>query len=233
VVEETLAPTISMELREGRVQAPTPIPTPALKVAFDKTLALLGLLLLSPLFAGIALAMAIDGWRHPENRGPVFYTEERISQGRIFLLYKFRVAKAAAIEVEAQEKGHRHLKPLEMRDDTKTYVGRWLQKYYLDELPQLINILKGDMSLVGPRPWPVHMAEREIEQGNYQKHLLRPGLTGLVQAHKGELERFGGGRALDDAYIQACRTLDPLELLAFDLRLMGQSLKKSTKGEGL
>jgi lipopolysaccharide/colanic/teichoic acid biosynthesis glycosyltransferase len=177
--------------------------------------------------------MAIDGWLHAENRGPIFYNEDRVSQGRIFPLYKFRVAKTAAIEAEAQEKGYHHLKPLERREDTKTNVGRWLQRYYLDELPQLINILRGDMSFVGPRPWPVHFVQQEVERGNYQKYIVRPGLTGLVQAHKGELERFGGDRALDEAYIQACRTLDPLELLAFDLRLMGQSLKKSTKGEGL
>jgi lipopolysaccharide/colanic/teichoic acid biosynthesis glycosyltransferase len=212
---------------------PKPIPTPALKVAFDKTVALVGLILLSPLFAGVALAITVDGRSHPENRGPVFYREERVSQGRIFLLYKFRVAKAAAIEAEAREKGHHHVKPLERDGANKTNVGRWLQRYYLDELPQLINILTGDMSLVGPRPWPVHMVEREMQQGNYQKHVLRPGLTGLVQAHKGELERFGGGRALDDAYIEACRTLGPLELLAFDLRLMGQSLRKLARGEGL
>jgi hypothetical protein len=55
----------------------------------------------------------------------------------------------------------------------------------------------------------------------------------LVQAHKGELQRFGGGRALDDAYVEACRALSPPELLAFDLRLIWQSLRKSTRGEGL
>jgi lipopolysaccharide/colanic/teichoic acid biosynthesis glycosyltransferase len=233
VARETRTPTTSTDLREGTGQARDPIPTPALKAAFDKTVALAGLILVSPLFAGVALAMTIDGWLHPENRGPVFYNEDRITQDRIFALYKFRVAKASAIQTEAREKGHRHVKPLERDERNKTSVGRWLQRYYLDELPQLINILKGDMSVVGPRPWPVHMVEQEIAQGNDQKCVLRPGLTGLVQAHKGELERFGGGRALDDAYIEACRTLGPMKLLMFDLRLMAKSLEKSAKGEGL
>ena len=214
-------------------EVPDPIPTPALKVAFDKAAALLGLVLLSPLFVGIGLAMLADGLLHSENRGPVFYTEARITQGRVFQLYKFRVAKTAAIEAATRAKGRKHMKPLEKREDTKTNVGRWLQKHYLDELPQLLNILQGDMSFVGPRPWPVHMYQREMEQGNYQKHLALPGLTGLVQAHKGELERFGGQRALDEAYVEACRRLGPVELLAFDLRLMAQSLRVLLRGDGL
>lgn len=233
VVKQSAVRHRTTGLGEGRTEAPDPIAPPALKVAFDKTVALVGLLLLAPLFAAVALAMTIDGWLHPENRGPVFYSEERVSQGRVFQLYKFRVAKKASIQAATRAKGHRHVKPLEKDETNKTHVGRWLQRYYLDELPQLINILKGDMSFVGPRPWPVHMYEREIAQGNYQKHVLRPGLTGLVQAHKGELKRFGGGRALDEAYIEACRTLTPVALLAFDLRLMGQSLRKLAKGEGL
>lgn len=233
VVEQPRAPATTPDLQELTGRAPDPIPTPALKVAFDKTAALVGLMLLSPLFAAVALTMTIDGWCHPENHGPVFYKEDRVTQGRIFPLYKFRIAKAAVIEEEAREKGHRHVKPLERVETNKTNVGRWLQRYYLDELPQLVNILKGDMSLVGPRPWPVHMVEQEMAQGNDQKHVLRPGLTGLVQAHKGELERFGGGRALDDAYIEACQTLSPVKLLMFDLRLMGQSLRKLCRGEGL
>ena len=214
-------------------QSPDPIPTPALKVAFDKALALLGLLLFSPLFLAVSIAMAVDGLLRPENRGPVFYKEERVTQGRIFLLYKFRVAKTAVIHAAEREKGHRHMKPLEKRQDTKTSVGRWLQKYYLDELPQLINILRGDMSFVGPRPWPVHMYEREMERGNYQKHLLRPGLTGYRQAHKGDAGRFGGSRAMDEAYIEALKSLPPLELLRFDLRILADSVRVVQRGEGL
>lgn len=212
---------------------PDPIPTPALKIAFDKALAVLGLFLLSPLFLGVALAMAIDGLLHPENRGPIFYTEARVSQGRIFQLYKFRVAKKAAIEAEAQEKGHKHMKPLEKREDTKTNVGRWLQTYYLDELPQLINILKGDMSFVGPRPWPVHMVEQELERGIHRKVLLRPGLTGLRQAHKGEADEYGGSLALDQAYIEACQKEGQIAVLLLDLRILRQSVRVLARGEGL
>ena len=232
VVRETVAQEIRIQPPEAR-ELPEPIATPAVKAAFDKTVALLGLILLSPLFLGIALAILVDGLLDPENRGPVFYSEPRVSQGEIFELYKFRVAKTAAVEAATRAKGYKHVKKLEKRQETKTNVGRWLQKYYLDELPQLINVLKGDMSLVGPRPWPVHMHRREVEQGIYRKAMVRPGLTGLVQAHKGELARFGGSRALDEAYIEACRTLSPPQLLAFDVRLMAQSIRVLIRGQGL
>jgi lipopolysaccharide/colanic/teichoic acid biosynthesis glycosyltransferase len=125
------------------------------------------------------------------------------------------------------------VKPLEKQAETKTNVGRWLQTYYLDELPQVINILKGDMSFVGPRPWPVHMVERDMARGNYRKYVLRPGLTGLRQAHKGEADQFGGSLALDEAYIKACRERGQWEILLFDFRILRQSLGVLARGEGL
>jgi lipopolysaccharide/colanic/teichoic acid biosynthesis glycosyltransferase len=233
MVRGSLAPKTAQDDRERIIEAPEPIPTPALKVAFDKAFAVLALLLLAPLFAGVALAMAIDGWLNPENRGPVVYKEPRVSQGRVFSLYKFRVAKMTAIAAATEKKGHKHVKPLEKEEKNKTNVGRWLQKYYLDELPQLINIIKGDMSFVGPRPWPVHMYEREIERGTYRKLLLRPGLTGLRQVHKGEAERFGGSVALDQAYIDACREQGQIQTLLLDLDILVESLRVLARGEGL
>ena len=140
VVKETLAAKTSSDWREASAPAPDPIRTPALKVAFDKTLALVGLLLLCPFFAGIALAMAIDGWLHPENRGPVFYKEDRLGQGRGFQLHNFHMAKTAPIGTGQRDKGHSNMKPLEERKDMKTNVGRWLERHYLDQLPHLISI---------------------------------------------------------------------------------------------
>ena len=74
---------------------------------------------------------------------------------------------------------------------------------------------------------------REIAQGIYRKQILRPGLTGLVQAHKGEVDRMGGSRALDEAYIEACRTLGPVRLLLFDLRVIADTFRIIAKGQGL
>jgi len=204
-----------------------------LKATFDKMLALLAIVALSPLFVLVALAIKINGWLHPEDRGPVFYKEARVNQDRIFNLYKFRVIKTAILEAARREKGYDHAKPMEGRKHNKTRVGRWLQRRYLDELPQLFNVLKGDMSLVGPRPWPVPMYEKEIAQGVYRKRLLRPGLTGLVQAHKDEASAMGGDRVLDEAYIETCQTLGPVRLLLFDLRVIAETFRILAKGQGL
>ena len=206
---------------------------PALKAVFDKLVALLAIAFLWPLIVLIALAIKINGWLHSEDRGPVLYKEVRASQARVFNLYKFRVLKTAVIEAARQEKGYDHAKPLERRKGNETRVGRWLQRWYLDELPQLLNILRGDLSLVGPRPWPVPQYREEVAQGIYRKRILRPGLTGLVQAHKDELSAMGGDRVLDEAYIEACRTLDPMQLLLFDLRVIADTFRILAKGEGL
>ena len=144
-----------------------------------------------------------------------------------------RVLKTAVMEAARQKKGYDHAKPLEGREENKTRVGRWLQRWYLDELPQLFNILKGDLSLVGPRPWPVSAYRDEIARGIYRKRILRPGLTGLVQAHKDELGVMGGDRALDEAYIEACRTLGPVRLLLFDLRVIVDTFRILVRGQGL
>jgi lipopolysaccharide/colanic/teichoic acid biosynthesis glycosyltransferase len=209
------------------------IPIPLLKVIFDKAVVLLMVIALSPLLLLVALAIKINGWLHPEDRGPVFYKEARVSQDRIFDLYKFRVLKTAVIEAARREKGYDHAKPLEGCEENKTRVGRWLQRWYLDELPQLFNVLKGNLSLVGPRPWPVPLYEQEIAQGIYRKRLLRPGLTGLVQSHKDELSALGGDRALDEAYIEACRSLGPMRLLLFDLRVIADTFGILARGQGL
>ena len=217
----------------GAALVPELIRIPPLKAAFDKMVALLAVVALSPLFVLIALAIKINGWLHPEDRGPAFYKEARVSQDRVFDLYKFRVLKTAAIEAARQKKGYDHAKPLERREENKTRVGRWLQHWYLDEAPQLFNVLKSDLSLVGPRPWPVPKHREELARGIYRKRLLRPGLTGLVQAHKDELSAMGGDRMLDEAYIEACRTLGPVRLLLFDLRVIADTFRILAKGQGL
>ena len=203
------------------------------KATFDKVVALLAGIVLAPLLLLTALAIKIDGWLYPEDRGPVFYKEARISQDRVFDLCKFRVLKVAVMKAARKEKGYDHAKPLERCEQNMTRVGRWVQRWYLDELPQLLNVFKGDLSLVGPRPWPVPKHREELAQGIYRKRVLRPGLTGLVQAHKDELSAMGGDRALDETYIEACRTLGPLRLLLLDLRLMIETFRIIAKGQGL
>jgi len=146
-----------------------------LKRAFDATLAGAGLILSAPLWAIFAAAIRI------EDGGPVFYRQSRVGLGgRTFDALKFRSmrpdAERATGAVQATE------------DDPRvTRVGRLMRATAMDELPQLVNILRGDMSFVGPRPIrPVFFEELAHDLPSYwQRLVVRPGLTGLAQVRRG------------------------------------------------
>lgn len=137
-----------------------------LKRWLDALLAGLALLLLIPLFFLVAIVIKLD------SRGPVFFFQQRIGRGmRPFWIYKFRTMVA-----DAPRKGT----AITLAEDSRvTAVGKWLRKSKIDELPQLINVLKGEMSLVGPRPEvPKYV---ELYRRDYEEILrIRPGLTDLA-----------------------------------------------------
>jgi exopolysaccharide biosynthesis polyprenyl glycosylphosphotransferase len=143
------------------------------KRIMDVVLSVVGLILLAPLFAGLALIVGIESGR------PVFYRQRRVGRdGRAFVMYKFR-----SMGVDAEE----NTGPVWARDnDTRvTRVGRHLRRLSLDELPQLLNVFRGEMSLVGPRP------EREFFVRQFQtavpryldRHRVKSGMTGWAQVH--------------------------------------------------
>ena len=138
-----------------------------IKRAFDVVASAAGMVILSPLMAGIALAVRCT------SKGPAVYSQERIGQfGLPFKIYKFRT-----MIDNAEEDGQPRLT---MGNDPRiTKVGRWLRKYRLDELPQLWNILRGDMSVVGPRPERPYFIEQIMKEAPYYCliYKVRPGLT--------------------------------------------------------
>ncbi|MFI5937430.1 sugar transferase [Actinoplanes sp. NPDC051494] len=150
------------------------------KAAFDRVGALLLLTLAAPVLAAVALAVMFG----PGGRGPSVFRQERVGKdGRLFVLYKFRTM---VVNAEARLQELRNLNDTDgelfkMRKDPRvTPVGRWLRRFSLDELPQLVNVLKGDMSLVGPRP-PLAKEVAGYPADMRRRLVVKPGLTGLWQ----------------------------------------------------
>lgn len=142
----------------------------AIKRAADLMIAGTVLLFATPLFGLIALGIKLD------DRGPVFFTQQRVGRNRKpFGCYKFRTM---AVGTELAGGGLN----VTASDARLTRIGRWLRVWTLDELPQLLNILKGDMSIVGPRPWVAEQADRCGAEGS-RRFAVRPGLAGWAWIH--------------------------------------------------
>ena len=146
----------------------------AIKRGFDLVIALPTALLLSPLLAAVAIAIKLD------TRGPVFFRQTRIGRdNEMFRMFKFRSMRVETADCA----GHRSAS---RADDRITGVGRFIRSTSIDELPQLLNILAGNMSIVGPRPHALgsRAADKlfwEVDQRYWHRHAAKPGLTGLAQ----------------------------------------------------
>jgi exopolysaccharide biosynthesis polyprenyl glycosylphosphotransferase len=149
-----------------------------LKRGLDVGLGGLVLLLTLPLLIVVAAAIRFT------SSGPVIFRQERMTKGmRSFIMYKFRTMAPPRAGGEVDEDGDRSAPFFKLREDPRlTRVGRILRKLSLDELPQLVNVIRGDMSLVGPRPLPVEQVLAN-EQLLLSRHEVRPGLTGWWQIH--------------------------------------------------
>ena len=204
---------------------------PPAKSVLDKVLSGALLVLLSPVLLFVLAAMGVNRILVRRDRGPFLYRETRLSMGEEFDLLKFRTLRRAALTRQAGEEAHARL--LEADEQNLTWAGRRILKpWYLDELPQLLNVVKGDMSLVGPRPWPPSMAAAQLETGLTYRNEVPAGWTGLAQVQK-DLRESSGYAELDLAYVKACRNLGPLALARYDLGILWQTAKLMARGEGL
>jgi lipopolysaccharide/colanic/teichoic acid biosynthesis glycosyltransferase len=207
------------------------IPYPLAKRLFDRAVALLLIVLLSPLLLLALLVLALDMLFVPRDRGRVLYRERRISRGREFDVLKFRVLREDVLAEVAKEDGA-YARLYERDHDNLTGAGRIIKRIYADELPQLFNVLRGDISLVGPRPWPVPMVERQVSEGlDYRLHVVA-GWTGPAQVRKDSRAK-SQATGLDLEYIELCRTLSGPQLLRHDLKVLSQSLRTVLRGRGL
>ncbi len=207
---------------------PDPVPYPLLKSITDKALSALMLVLASPVALAALAAIAVDMLIVSRDRGPVLYRERRISRGREFDLLKFRTLRAEILA----GLGDDHARPLEADPENLTWAGSVLKRWYLDELPQLVNILRGDMSLVGPRPWPLSMVAEQVASGADYRNLVQAGWTGPAQITKGSADPVSYVD-LDLVYVEACRTLRPGRLVRLDLGILARTVVVVVRGQGL
>ncbi len=194
----------------------------AIKRAIDIAVASSVLLLLSPVMLVIALLVRLD------SAGPIFYGAERIGRkGRVFRCYKFRTMVPNADKLKA---GIAHLNERKdvlfkvTNDPRITKIGRKLRKYSLDELPQLYNVLIGDMSLVGPRP-PLASEVEKYDLAHLRRLDVLPGITGLWQVEARQDPSFDSYISLDTAYVENWS-------LMLDLRILARTVSVVIGGTG-
>jgi exopolysaccharide biosynthesis polyprenyl glycosylphosphotransferase len=182
----------------------------ALKRTFDLVVSTVGLILLAPALLVIAIAVKLS------SRGPVIYRSVRPGiGGKPFHCFKFRTMRERADQLQDD------LEPLNeqsgalfkiRRDPRLTSAGRFLRRYSLDELPQLVNVVRGEMSLVGPRPLPMRDFEH-LEEWHKKRYLVLPGITGLWQvAGRAELD-FDDLVRLDFLYLERWSVFLDLSIL--------------------
>ncbi|WP_462258660.1 sugar transferase [Vagococcus teuberi] len=161
-----------------------------LKRIIDFILSLVGIIVLSPLLLILIIAIKVD------SKGPVVFTQKRVGKNKkLFSIYKFRTMK-----IDTPKEMPTHL--LKNPDEFITRVGKFLRKTSLDELPQLFNILKGDMAIIGPRPALWNQEDLIEERDKYGANDIRPGLTGWAQINGRDELEIDIKASLDRYYVE-------------------------------
>ena len=196
------------------------------KRALDVVISAMALLAIWPLLLVLALLVKMDG-------GPAFFVQSRVGRhGRLFKLYKFRSMKVGADKLEdilSPEELELYRKEYKLQNDPRiTKLGNFLRKSSLDELPQLWNIIRGDMSLVGPRPLlPSELTGNYTPEERQQLMSVRPGLTGYWQAvSRNESSYFTGLRQQQELYYIGRVSL------WMDIKIILMTVKRVITGKG-
>lgn len=184
------------------------------KRVFDVVMSCLALVVLAPVFLVTAVAIYV------EDKGTAFYTQERIGQSeKPFKIYKFRSMRMDADKIHEQMKQEYHGEDVSFKlkeDPRVTKVGKFIRKFNIDELPQLINIIKGDMSIVGPRPLPSYEYKEEREKYGMKyvgRYDVPQGLTCFWQVSNRADISFEDRMQLDVDYAEKCNAKTDIQLI--------------------
>lgn len=191
-----------------------------IKRIFDFAASLIAIVIFSPVFLIIAIAIKIN-----DPAGPVFYTQTRVGKGgKPFKMFKFRsmVTNADELLEKLRDQNEVEGAMFKMKEDPRiTKVGKFIRKYSLDELPQLLNVVGGAMSIVGPRP-PLPYEVKEYTDYDRQRLMVKPGATGMWQV--------GGRNALSfDQMVELDLTYINERSVWLDLKIMFETVKVMIK----
>ncbi len=200
------------------------------KRLFDITLSLAILFVTLPFTTLALILIKIEQILRGRPFDPLFYSETRMSRGKPFAMLKFNIFKYEQIE-EARSTGtFIHTKYFELNNGT-TFIGKILRQIYMDELPQLLNVLIGDMSIIGPRPVNLVIYQELMERGITDKNHVPAGITGLFQSQKGETNR--GAVALDREYADYYHSHPWYKVIYADLVIILKTIAVILKAKGI
>ena len=200
------------------------------KTMFDKLVASVLLSFSLPILLLLKIAYVIEGILISENKGPMFFYYWGVSGGKKMKKWKLRLIKTKYIDPEGSARHDWIAFSGEWAPDSRTIVGAFAKKWYLDELPQFWSVLIGDMSIVGPRPLSVIHYERDIQQGNVTRKLLKGGLLGLGHINKGTPEM--GNPIYEYKYVEEYLQRSSFKLLMLDLKIIWRGAIVIFKGGG-
>ena len=207
------------------------IPISKVKRSFDIFFSFIFLIILLPFFVLILLIIFVEHILRGQPLNPLFYVEKRISQGKKINFTKFNIFKPEVIRKMRSERKFIHTKDLEKDNKSLIFIGKILQRVYLDELPQLVAILKGDLSFVGPRPVNLEVYNKILAKNVNTKTIIKAGLTGSYQSQKGETNKTDV--ELDKEYINFCQNNSGWKVVLLDIKIILRTFSVIFRAEGI